>query len=454
MALSNSDPDTGGTTLKQPTNNNNRLGSRSWSQVVSKQRSSLIHDSSVTTTESGFTIHKSQVWRNGHSPGSVLLDMTQRNETPLELMTLVKDQYPTRIGVLAKKEGNRKIAEINFAIGDEAYDQILKNGITFVSDKTILLPCPALDSDYNVVRIRLANLPFLPEKELLPGLQQSLKRYGNILDVGICREPTTGTYMCTGYAVLNIPPSNKEFWSLTHNIQWCDTEVGFYAVWSDMPHYCCFCHEEGHVVVNCPKRRSRRVCWNCNEEGHIAAGCTRDKPSKKPRKTTITDPAPAVPPPSASVFASRTAKSTPTIRTNTTPLSATISTTAPSSQYSSHDDTIDTTDRSLRSSSFAPEITTSPSAAMDRSTTGNRTQADPVDNSGDVTTKPSVLRTTNTDDKTNDVTDDITSVTDMQLDDTASLSQTTEKNTLHRDPACSQTEDDADANPKYPNNYE
>ncbi|KAG1404204.1 hypothetical protein G6F58_010229 [Rhizopus delemar] len=54
-----------------------------------------------------------------------------------------------------------------------------------------------------------------------------------------------------------------------------------------MPTYCRYCHAEGHVVPDCPKKRSSRVCWNCRTSGHIAAGCTKskNKPFKKARKT-------------------------------------------------------------------------------------------------------------------------------------------------------------------------
>ena len=69
-----------------------------------------------------------------------------------------------------------------------------------------MLPCRALDSQMKVVRLRLSNLSFLNESALLAGLQKSLQRYGDILDVGILLEPTTGTYMCTGYATLNTVP--------------------------------------------------------------------------------------------------------------------------------------------------------------------------------------------------------------------------------------------------------
>ncbi|KAG1320204.1 hypothetical protein G6F57_019730 [Rhizopus arrhizus] len=176
-----------------------------------------------------------------------------------------------------------KFAEINFDPDDIALNDFLTNGLKF-ADNSIILPCRALDSQMEVIRLRLSNLPFLSESALLEGLQKSLTVYGEILDVGILLEPITHTYMCTGYAVLNVSSQNIKFKQLTHLIPWDEKrEQSFYAVWNQMPHYCRYCHEEGHVVVDCPKRRARTSCWNCGIDGHMAASCTRDKPSKRAR---------------------------------------------------------------------------------------------------------------------------------------------------------------------------
>ncbi|KAG1142531.1 hypothetical protein G6F37_008195 [Rhizopus arrhizus] len=177
-----------------------------------------------------------------------------------------------------------KFAEINFDSDDIALNDFLANGIKFANNSTII-PCRALDSQMEVIRLRLSNLPFLGESALLEGLQKSLKVYGEILDIKILLKPTTRIYMCTDYAVLNVSSQHTKFKQLSHLIPWDEKrEQVFYAVWNQMPHYCRYCHEEGHVVVDCPKRRARTLCWNYGIDDHMTTSCTRDKPSKRAHK--------------------------------------------------------------------------------------------------------------------------------------------------------------------------
>ncbi|KAG1576770.1 hypothetical protein G6F48_013070 [Rhizopus delemar] len=261
-----------------------------WSQVVARKRTSLMNatfEYNIHNSQQDKVIH-SKVWRAGCSPGSVLLDMTDRSESPVQLMALIAKQFPSRIAVATTKEGCRKIAEINFDPSDPAIDHILKDGITFENDAVRLLPCRALDPAVPLVRLRLSNLPFLKEDILKEQLKMSLEPYGSVLDLGILRESHTGTYMGTGYAILSVPKNDNRFSPLSHHLPWYQSEdEGFYAVWSDMPTYCHYCHAEGHAVSDCPKKRSSRVCWNCRASGHIAAECakSKNKPFKKARKT-------------------------------------------------------------------------------------------------------------------------------------------------------------------------
>ncbi|EIE90146.1 hypothetical protein RO3G_14874 [Rhizopus delemar RA 99-880] len=168
-----------------------------WSQVVARKRTSLMNatfEYDIHNSQQDKVIH-SKVWRAGRSPGSVLLDMTDRSGLPVQLMTLIAKQFPSRIAVATTKEGSRKMAEINFDPSDSAIDHILKDGITFENDAVRLLPCRALDPAVPLVRLRLSNLPFLKEDILKEQLKMSLEPYGSALDLGILRESHTGTYM-------------------------------------------------------------------------------------------------------------------------------------------------------------------------------------------------------------------------------------------------------------------
>ncbi|KAG1016325.1 hypothetical protein G6F26_012618 [Rhizopus arrhizus] len=229
-----------------------KLKNMPWSQVVARKRTSLMNatfENNIHNSQQGKVIY-SKVWRVGRSPGSVLLDMTDKSESPVQLMALIAKQFPSRIAVATTKEGSRKVAEINFDPLDPAIDQILKDGITFENDAVRLLPCRALDPAVPLVRLRLSNLPFLKEDILKEQLKMSLEPYGSVLDLGILRESHTGTYMGTGYAILSVPKNDDRFSPLFHHLPWYQSEdEDFYAVWSDMPTYCRYCHAEGHASL-------------------------------------------------------------------------------------------------------------------------------------------------------------------------------------------------------------
>lgn len=102
----------------------------------------------------------------------------------------------------------------------------------------------------------LFNLLFLKEDKLLEGLKTSLSPYDDIVDVSVCYEPIIKTFMGSGCAVLNITDNDQGLLKLTHYLPWHGSEEdGFYAVWQNMPSYCRYCHESGHVVRECTKRR-------------------------------------------------------------------------------------------------------------------------------------------------------------------------------------------------------
>jgi hypothetical protein len=108
----------------------------------------------------GSAVFKTSVWRPGHGPGSVYADTTGRKESKVEFLGLVAKQYSSRVGVISQQVVSMKFAEINFDPDDIALNDFLTNGIKPV-DNSIIIPCRALDSQMEVIHLRLLNLPFL-----------------------------------------------------------------------------------------------------------------------------------------------------------------------------------------------------------------------------------------------------------------------------------------------------
>ncbi|KAG1050217.1 hypothetical protein G6F43_007498 [Rhizopus delemar] len=90
-----------------------KLKNMPWSQVVARKRTSLMNatfEYDIHNSQQDKVIH-SKVWRAGRSPGSVLLDMTDRSESPVQLMALIAKQFPSRIAVATTKEGSFYLVE-------------------------------------------------------------------------------------------------------------------------------------------------------------------------------------------------------------------------------------------------------------------------------------------------------------------------------------------------------
>ncbi|KAI8877680.1 hypothetical protein K501DRAFT_306225 [Backusella circina FSU 941] len=82
-------------------------------------------------------------------------------------------------------------------------------------------------------------------------LKSALGEYGNVLDVGMLLEPSTDTYMGSGYAI--VIPRNITHYPFTHKMKSYYNKNEFYAVWEGMPDFCHCCHARDHVVENCSK---------------------------------------------------------------------------------------------------------------------------------------------------------------------------------------------------------
>ncbi|KAG1139045.1 hypothetical protein G6F36_016000 [Rhizopus arrhizus] len=79
-------------------------------------------------------------------------------------------------------------------------------------------------------KVTLQRLPWLRPKELRAGLNATLSNYGRICDVGVVKDSETGTFLGSGYAILDVSPQliNKDeppFLELSHVITWVDPDV-------------------------------------------------------------------------------------------------------------------------------------------------------------------------------------------------------------------------------------
>ncbi|KAI9470978.1 MAG: hypothetical protein EXX96DRAFT_543028 [Benjaminiella poitrasii] len=82
-----------------------------------------------------------------------------------------------------------------------------------------------------LVNTKSIDLSMLPHKNVLQGLKQDLKPFGNIIDVGIDVIPSISIFLSTGYAVLEMSMMlETHFQSLTRIISCCESSEILHAV--------------------------------------------------------------------------------------------------------------------------------------------------------------------------------------------------------------------------------
>jgi hypothetical protein len=232
----------------------------SWCQDISIKRKSLMHtendtiayvfmNQSSTTTDD--RVKLTHIFKNGQDRGSVLLDISDRKEPLVKMLQLISQQYPSRNGILVRRDKDLTFLEINFGLMEPDLDAILEKGVAF-DDQSIVIPCIA--RKVNAVYIRLYNLPLWNRHELCSLLLHSLAKYGAVLDVGMLLEPNTDTYMGSGYAIIDT--ERRLYTRLNHVITDSQKKSEFYGVWEGMPDFCHCCHAKNHVFEECSKRET------------------------------------------------------------------------------------------------------------------------------------------------------------------------------------------------------
>lgn len=269
---------------------------RSYAQVVSaKQSVSLMHQGITAPyqdSDSPLREYQSRIYRAARSANAIMLDIThvKSQYTDLQCMQELKNQYPNVYACNILRDGSTQYLELYI---EQDENEILINGVVFSKLKLRVIPCQAVDDKVKMIRVKLSHLPMLPREAVLEGLKKSLSPFGQLKDVGIHTEATTGFFMGAGYAVLAVPlentdQANSTYQELDHNIQWCEekTEI-FHATWDNMPTWCRYCHKIGHTKFDCEKSKARIVCYSCHQFGHRSFECPRKQthnPSKKAKR--------------------------------------------------------------------------------------------------------------------------------------------------------------------------
>ncbi|KAG2216708.1 hypothetical protein INT45_013631 [Circinella minor] len=263
-----------------------------WARVVQAERVSLVHAHQQNNDKDPkAVIYYSHVWRVGRNSGSVIFDISPCpgfvNEAISKAMTI----FPKNRGILIHREGKRVHLEVNLKT-DEERTHALSQGILFSSSITIRAAI-ALDKNAKIQKVRLSNLPLLDQDELEKGLHETLGSYGEILDVGINRDPQTKAYMGNGFAVLDTQErTHKTYTKLDHHVPWYGDrdDLLIYANFDQMPLYCSRCHEAGHARdakeqwTPGGSKRNRRKINSSSKDPSSSLLESKHAPASKPKQ--------------------------------------------------------------------------------------------------------------------------------------------------------------------------
>ncbi|OBZ84861.1 hypothetical protein A0J61_07084 [Choanephora cucurbitarum] len=131
------------------------------------------------------TVHSNTVFVESKDRFSVAVDLGP--STGLDFQTeslnnILRDQFPSNIGLRERRVGRQRFVEINFLSADERDQALLKPLV--IQDQPLQVS-RTLDSNANVVRIGIAEIPHEQEAILKPKLIDLLSQYGDIFGIGL-----------------------------------------------------------------------------------------------------------------------------------------------------------------------------------------------------------------------------------------------------------------------------
>ncbi|KAI8385788.1 hypothetical protein BD560DRAFT_312612, partial [Blakeslea trispora] len=219
------------------------------------------------------TTHSNTVFVESKDRFSIAIDLaplTGLNFQNKSLNCILRDKFPSGIGLRERRVGRQRFVEINFPSAEER-DQALLN--PFVIQDQPLQVSRTLDSNANVVRIGIAEIPHEQEAILKPELIDLLSQYGDILEIGLRYIEDGHWFNGRGFVTLN-RDKTKQFLPLSSQIPSWEKDHSLRLSWKNMQPVCAYCHADDHLKANCPKLNLRRKAYFiCGSYEHLRAKC-------------------------------------------------------------------------------------------------------------------------------------------------------------------------------------
>lgn len=135
---------------------------------------------------------------------------------------MLKEQHPNVPACVPLNDGPRRYLEM-YITQQNDHNNIVNNRLVFPKVNLQIHPQASLDYSAKIFNLKLTHLPLIPKEEVPAGLQQSLAGFGEIMNVGISTESSTGFFVGTGHAALNVQKDSnvsevKVFQELCHQI--------------------------------------------------------------------------------------------------------------------------------------------------------------------------------------------------------------------------------------------
>ncbi|CDH60632.1 predicted protein [Lichtheimia corymbifera JMRC:FSU:9682] len=170
------------------------------------------------TTERLFTCGNQNApnpWVRASAPHSLVYELTNIKISQTAFRSAARQSFPIAdtCGLIIYKSGRRTIAGIGFN-NQQLQSKHIDTPIKLPDDQIVQGNVPVPDT-WEVVKVRLTNIPLLPLELLRKVILRSCNPYGHVLECGIYTEQ--GWFTGTGYAYLNRAPDNSPFPSNAKN---------------------------------------------------------------------------------------------------------------------------------------------------------------------------------------------------------------------------------------------